>query len=317
MKVRAFITHKEKEKYSDCQDRFSVNADTKSVSVSDGMSQSIFQKQWAQLLVDAYSGGRDLSDEGVISELKNTWKKNVETDELPKLSESAKRRSSNSLAMGYSAGATFVGIRLNDKNKINYTVLGDSCLILLSKNNEIKEFISSQQGDEFDNHPDYFDSGINKKGKGEVKTGSLDFNKDMKALLVSDPFSDYLTNKRDDKSLLEELLKVQNHSAFCELVKKWREKGMHNDDSTLVIVENDGKQNFERPRLDNIEDLINGVIEEANEVAIEEETLKNCLRRFIELIRAKCRIPKRMIKRINKHLDEFIKKITDETSRNK
>lgn len=249
MKVRAFITHKEKEKYSDCQDRFSVNADTKSVSVSDGMSQSIFQKQWAQLLVDAYSGGRDLSDEGVISELKNTWKKNVETDELPKLSESAKRRSSNSLAMGYSAGATFVGIRLNDKNKINYTVLGDSCLILLSKNNEIKEFISSQQGDEFDNHPDYFDSGINKKGKGEVKTGSLDFNKDMKALLVSDPFSDYLTNKRDDKSLLEELLKVQNHSAFCELVKKWREKGMHNDDSTLVIVENDGKQNFERPHL--------------------------------------------------------------------
>ena len=41
MKIRAFITHKKTEHFQDCQDRFCVNADTKSAAVSDGMSQSI------------------------------------------------------------------------------------------------------------------------------------------------------------------------------------------------------------------------------------------------------------------------------------
>ena len=52
MKIRAFITHKKAEHFNDCQDRFSINADTKSVALSDGMSQSWQQKIWAQLLVE-------------------------------------------------------------------------------------------------------------------------------------------------------------------------------------------------------------------------------------------------------------------------
>lgn len=54
MDIRAFITHKKAETFSDCQDRFSINSDTKSVAVSDGMSQSFFQKIWAENLVDAF-----------------------------------------------------------------------------------------------------------------------------------------------------------------------------------------------------------------------------------------------------------------------
>ena len=50
MDIRAFITHKKAETFSDCQDRFSINSDTKSVAVSDGMSQSFFQKIWAEIL---------------------------------------------------------------------------------------------------------------------------------------------------------------------------------------------------------------------------------------------------------------------------
>lgn len=44
MEIRAFITHKKAESFSDCQDRFSINPDTKSVAVSDGMSQSFFKR---------------------------------------------------------------------------------------------------------------------------------------------------------------------------------------------------------------------------------------------------------------------------------
>ena len=81
MKVRVFITHKKAEHFQDCQDRFSVNRDTKSVAVSDGMSQSIFQKIWAEILVDAYTKSREWtpsneSDHSTVKTiLSSTWKK--------------------------------------------------------------------------------------------------------------------------------------------------------------------------------------------------------------------------------------------------
>ena len=42
MKIRAFITHKLREHYSECQDRFCINSDNHAIAVSDGMSQSVF-----------------------------------------------------------------------------------------------------------------------------------------------------------------------------------------------------------------------------------------------------------------------------------
>ena len=61
MRISAFITHKKSERYSDCQDRFSVNKDTKSIAVSDGMSQSYQQKIWAALLAEAFTSGELLT----------------------------------------------------------------------------------------------------------------------------------------------------------------------------------------------------------------------------------------------------------------
>lgn len=51
MDIRAFITHKKAETFSDCQDRFSINSDTKSVAVSDGMSQSFFKRFGRKILL--------------------------------------------------------------------------------------------------------------------------------------------------------------------------------------------------------------------------------------------------------------------------
>lgn len=47
MKIRAFITHKLSEHYSECQDRFCINRDNHAIAVSDGMSQSVFPDYWA------------------------------------------------------------------------------------------------------------------------------------------------------------------------------------------------------------------------------------------------------------------------------
>ena len=257
MRIRAFITHKDQEQFSDCQDRFRVNKDTKSIALADGMSQSIFQKTWAQLLVDNYTTIEQWEPTiGSVRELAPQWHEQVMAI-IPSLMPAAQRRSRNSLAMGMSAGSTFVGIRFNE-NKWEGWVLGDSCLIVADKNNKVVKIETSQEG-QFDSHPDYFDSNPNKDGKGQPKTISGELHQGDKLFLVSDPFSDILyANQGSDKimDLICELLAIGNHEDFEAIVAKWREQGMHNDDSTLVVVEFDGTNDFDVIHEDHIDEFI-------------------------------------------------------------
>lgn len=267
MKIRAFITHKKAEHFQDCQDRFSVNRDTKSVAVSDGMSQSIFQKIWAEILVDAYTKSREWtpsneSDHSTVKTiLSSIWKNRVK-ERLNEMQKEGRNttRTENSLALGGSAGATIVGVRF-EGNKWNGDVLGDSCLIEV-KDSKIVRFLSSQDGDGFDNHPDYYDSNPNRNGKGVPKAIDGELSSGMSLLLVSDPFSDFFMEQKKNDSesqFVEEILSVKSHEDFETLVSKWRAAyGMHNDDSTLLIIEPDGSDdlNFLPEDLDKIEDLI-------------------------------------------------------------
>ena len=257
MRIKAFITHKDQESFSDCQDRFRVNKDTKSIALADGMSQSIFQKIWAQLLVDNYTAIEQWEPTiGSVRELSPQWHEQVMAI-IPSLTPAAQRRSRNSLAMGMSAGSTFVGIRFNENNWEGW-VLGDSCLIVVDKSNKIVKIETSQEG-KFDSHPDYFDSNPNKEGKGQPKAISGKIRQGEKLLLVSDPFSDILyINQNSEKieGLIGELLAIESHEAFETLVEKWREQGMHNDDSTLVVVEYDETNEFQIVYEDSIDAFI-------------------------------------------------------------
>ena len=133
MKIRAFITHKKAETFTDCQDRFGVNRSTKSIAVSDGMSQSWQQKIWAQLLVEKFV--EDINwqpNNETIKPLCIQWRERVvEFIEHLKVSGSPVNlvyRNERNLAEGKSAGATFVGIRFVG-TEWKGSVLGDSCLI--------------------------------------------------------------------------------------------------------------------------------------------------------------------------------------------
>ena len=77
--------------------------------------------------------------------------------------------------------------------------------------------------------------------------------------LVSDPFSDFLLehNKQGDISeYVQQLIEINSHDDFEMLVDDWREKGMHNDDTTLVIVEDDQSEQFSIRAFDEIGQLI-------------------------------------------------------------
>ena len=274
MKIRGYITHKLKEGYSDCQDRFGINLDTKSIAVSDGMGSTWQQKIWAKLLVDTYTESEDWTPTiDSIKPLCQKWRGKVD-DFIQNLKDTNAPiniiyRSERNLVEGRSAGATFVGIRFNG-NVWHGSVLGDSCLI--EWNGIEAKFHTSQNVEEFDSYPDYFDSDEKKEGKGIPKAISGQLDTGSCLFLVSDPFSDFLLehNKKGDiADYIKKLLDISSHDNFETLVEDWRKAGMHNDDTTLVIVEDDGSDNFSTKEKE-IDD-INVFIEKEKETREKEE----------------------------------------------
>lgn len=261
MVIRAFITHKQAELFADCQDRFGVNPDTKSIAVSDGMGSTWQQKTWAQLLVDTFINSIDwCPSKEAIRPLCQTWRAKV-ADFIQKLKdknapENMIYRNERNFAEGRSAGATFVGIRFNG-NKWNGSVLGDSCLIEWD-GNEAK-FNTSQDSETFDSYPDYFDSDASKEGKGTPKPIGGVLTEGKYLLLVSDPFSEFLlehSKHGDIAKYVQHLLSLSSHDDFETLVSEWRKEGMHNDDTTLVIVEYDKSKNLTIRYEDKIVEMV-------------------------------------------------------------
>lgn len=261
MVIRAFITHKQAELFVDCQDRFGVNPITKSIAVSDGMGATWQQKIWAQLLVDTYTDSTDWwPSKEAIKPLCQTWRNKV-ADFIQNLKDTNAPiniiyRSERNFVEGRSAGATFVGIRFNG-NEWNGAVLGDSCLI--EWDGKEAKFNTSQDTDAFDSYPDYFDSDPSKEGKGTPKSIEGMLKDGTKLFLVSDPFSEFLLehNKKGDiAKYVQHLLSLASHDDFEALICEWRKEGMHNDDSTLVIIENDNSEDITINHADDIAEMI-------------------------------------------------------------
>ena len=193
MKIRAFITHKLNECYSDCQDRFSINKKSRTLAVSDGMSQSVFPDFWADILSEYYTTKGSYSEMERQS-LCEQWLRKVEQYKEHEIE--AGRNPSwriNNISAGHdSAGATLCGVKFENANNWNGHVLGDSCIIEIDWNLNHVVKIHNSQCKTFDCYPDFFDSSPKEKGKGEMKPCSGSIDKDHSLLLVSDPFSEFL-----------------------------------------------------------------------------------------------------------------------------
>lgn len=258
MVIKAFIYHKRAEKYSDCQDCFGISAQNNRIAISDGMSQSIFPQWWAKILVDDYLENGHIPQD--IIPLQKKWQEML-LYEIQRREEEAianpKRdpwRLKNLLAEKSGAGATLCGLTLGN-NEWSCECLGDSCVITI--NHDYTLNIYTSQVGEFGNHPDYFDS----FGSGRGEPISKTINRDVKAILmVSDPFAELFqiheNNLQFIKSRFDELQSLANHKSFTELVEKWRDNfGMHNDDSTLVLVTDCADNNFEIAHVDCLDQL--------------------------------------------------------------
>lgn len=240
MKLRGFITHKAAEYYSDCADYFRICPRTKRVAVSDGVSQSIMPAEWAKILVDSFVEKEWTPGESTAS-LKNRWftlasefaAEQRKKGEKPWLLE-------NCLANKDGAAATFCGIAFSDGFKWTSSILGDSSLVEIDNDNQIVCICSSKEG-AFDNRPDFFDS-FN-EDKGEIRQFDGTLNNGSKILIVSDPFSELLQKIKgtsEEESVINMILSVTDITSFNAMVDTLRaDYQMHNDDSTLVIIEPD------------------------------------------------------------------------------
>lgn len=257
MKIRAFITHKLSEHYSECQDRFCINRDNHAIAVSDGMSQSVFPDYWAEILSSFYANNGHCTNED-RKELCREWLKKVE-DFISSVIQNGKNpwRLQNCIESQNGAGATLCGIKFTDAENWVGHVLGDTCIIDvdITKKDTIK--IHTSEDKAFDSYPDYYESFPNKEGRGQIKEFTGKLSEGHCLLLVSDPFSEFLyTNKENCSLWLKKILELKGHEDFCSLVDDWRQSGLHDDDSTLCIIEPDGSMDFNIEQEDDISTLI-------------------------------------------------------------
>lgn len=245
MKIRGFITHKQAEHYTDCQDYFSIDVGKKRIAVSDGMTQSIFSAQWAKILVGAYAHD-EWDGQHNLPILQGKWLDYAHGELARQEGKGLPTwMLENTLAMRQGAGATLCGVSFEGFSWKSF-VLGDTSIVEIGVDNDIKNIYKSKDGN-YDNHPDYYDSFGDIVGNPIFPNGILE--ESQKLLIVSDPFAELLYNKRDDENVAEsvnELLSISSHEEFVSLVDNWRaSKGMHNDDSTLIVVECDGEEHFD------------------------------------------------------------------------
>jgi hypothetical protein len=81
--------------------------------------------------------------------------------------------------------------------------------------------------------------------------------------VATDPFTELFQKHASDpefiKQLTEQLRQLSTHESFVELVERWRtEYQMHNDDSTIVIINNFESQAFEILHEDSLAELAKG-----------------------------------------------------------
>lgn len=269
MKIRAFLTHKLCEHYADCQDRFCINEDNRIIALSDGMSQSIFPDYWAEILSEQYAKEGHCNEED-RKKLCDLWMQRVIKYRNEQI-EAGKDpwKLDNFLASRKGAGATLCGVRFENATDWKGDVLGDSCIIKVNTKDWKMEILTSEEK-AFDSFPDFYDSFPEKLGRGTIKSVEGCISPDDILLLVSDPFSEYLyKNKEQTEILIGQILKLTNHEAFCKLVDDWRTNGMHNDDSTLCVIEFDGdiKMNISH------QDYISSLMQKEKEEGIKEKVV--------------------------------------------
>lgn len=275
LRYKTFIMPHVGDLYSQCADRFAIGTDKNCFAIADGVGESLFPYDWAELVCEDFIANPNLFCENnkLVREnaLIEAW--NQKRDErTANLTETELFLFEMGLEKADFAACTFVGLSI-DKKQWQSLALGDSYLFVLDKNLEIIESVASQKGEEFSNFPEYFASQAEKNHGKTIKVCG-DINKVTYFLLLTDAISDWFIKVDTEKR--KELLAISDMQSFHSLVNKERENGnMKDDDTTAVIIEvvHDDSDDIKYTKLYNTN--INDLIEEEEKCLKLEDSLED------------------------------------------
>ena len=273
LRYKTFIMPHVGDLYSQCADRFAIGTDKNCFAIADGVGESLFPYDWAELVCEDFIANPNLFCENnkLVREnaLIEAW--NQKRDErTANLTETELFLFEMGLEKADFAACTFVGLSI-DKKQWQSLALGDSYLFVLDKNLEIIESVASQKGEEFSNFPEYFASQAEKNHGKTIKVCG-DINKVTYFVLLTDAISDWFIKVDTEKR--KELLAISDMQSFHSLVNKERENGnMKDDDTTAVIIEvvHDDSDDIKYTKLYNTN--INDLIEEEEKCLKLEDSL--------------------------------------------
>lgn len=239
--AKSFITHKVAECLKDCQDACCQNEEMARYAVADGVTQSFFSKEWAELLVEHFC------EASVSYPSRNNWRSWIEPVQerwyaqvKRAVEEHDKFYLNNRFNFKQPAASTFIGLEFDRAQaKWQAMIVGDSCLFHLNacgfRSYEI------ERSADFTNRPRVFAS-YDKDNHSEPSFVKCDATPGDTLILATDALAQWIlqreeAGKRDET--LSELKKIGDKNQFREFIDRVRTDEyapLVNDDVTLMII---------------------------------------------------------------------------------
>jgi hypothetical protein len=246
-----------KEKYSDCQDSYSLSTESTRVAISDGATQSFYSGLWSQILCDLYCSWPNPISHSQWNEwnefARAQWidEVNIKLGELKESGKPSWIECLNGIKLKKDAFATFIGISLDDLY-LHGICIGDSCAILvrITKEDPTKE-ACCEAPSIIRIFPGLWQHSFDSRTTG-LSSYNSDFHhlpeffripipvekNDYRILLMTDALAHYVIDMEGKGlSILSSLLSLSTQEEFAQYIDISREAGLANDDTTLVVVE--------------------------------------------------------------------------------
>jgi hypothetical protein len=261
--VNSFKAHgcykvsKIKEKYSDCQDSYSLNTEMSRVAISDGATQSFYSGLWSQILCSLYCSWPKLISHNQWTEWNDVaraqWieEVNIKLGELKDSGKPSWIECLNGIKLKKDAFATFIGISLED-SYLHGICIGDSCAMLVKQS----PIDPDSEGCQEDHSITRIFPGLWRHSFDSRTTGLSSYNsesnhlpeffhipvpvgkEDYRILLMTDALAHYVIDmEHKGMSIISSLMSLSSQEEFAQYIDECRKTGLANDDATLVIVE--------------------------------------------------------------------------------
>jgi len=235
MSIKVLQLHKRASyEYKHIQDKYAISSDNNVFALADGTTQSFNSELWAEIITKEFVNKPNFSPHTLISQFKEsvTAYKNTKFE----FSSNPAKASLERAKQNKGGTATFIGIRIKERNSIEVISCGDTNLFLLNSENKIKTFPFSDinsldANNHFVNTEVLLQNGID---ESYFKNTSLSYIQSDTIILATDALSRLVLKKPDT---INDLLKIQtfeNLLDFC--LKKWETKELEEDDISAIII---------------------------------------------------------------------------------